>query len=90
VNVVTLYTRPGCHLCEEARDAILALRCGSRHFDLREVNIDEDDVLHAAYLERIPVVEVDGEIVSELTLDPDRVLASLDTVRTMTEPQRTE
>ena len=81
VRVVTLYTRPGCHLCDEARAAILAMRAEAAPFEVREVDIDEDDALHARYLERIPVVEVDGEIVSELVLEPDRVLASLDTVR---------
>jgi glutaredoxin len=83
VIVVTLYTRPGCHLCDEARDAIAALRSEAPPFELRELNIDEDEEIHARYLERIPVVEVGGEIVSELHLDRDRLLASLDTVRGM-------
>jgi hypothetical protein len=81
VRVVTLYTRPGCHLCDEAREAILAMRAELGPFELREVDIDSDDSLHARYLERIPVVEVDGAVVSELGLEPDRLRASLDTVR---------
>ena len=36
------------------------------------MDIDSDDELLAAYLERIPVVEVDGAIVSELELEPER------------------
>jgi len=88
VSIVTLYTRPGCHLCDEALEAIVALRDGPRPFELREVNIDTDDELHARFLERIPVVEVDGEIVSELHLDRDRLVASLDTVRTMANEER--
>jgi len=83
MTIVTLYTRPGCHLCDLARERILALRDAARSFELREVNIDEDDALHARYLERIPVVEVAGEVVSELHLDGDRLLARLDTVRSM-------
>ncbi len=82
--MITLYTRPGCHLCDEVLEGIVALRGEAPPFQLREVNIDDDDELHARYLERIPVVEVDGEIVSELHLNRDRLLASLDTVRNMT------
>jgi Glutaredoxin-like domain (DUF836) len=80
MRVVTLYARPGCHLCDEAREAILALR-EELPFELREVNIGRDDGLLARYLERIPVVAVDGEVVSELEIKRDLVWASLDTVR---------
>jgi hypothetical protein len=82
MTLVTLYGRPGCHLCDEARESILAMRDLGAPLLLREVNIEEDDHLHAAYLERIPVVEVEGAIVSELTLDEDALRAMLDTVRT--------
>ena len=81
VTVVTLYMRPGCHLCDEAREAILALREELPPFELDEVNIEQDDGLLARYLERIPVVAVDGEVVSELELKLDLLRASLDTVR---------
>lgn len=52
---VTLYTRPGCHLCEEAKTAIAPLL---REFDatLREVNIDEDPDLKERYGWDIPVI----------------------------------
>ena len=81
MTVITLYTRPGCHLCDEARQAILALRDELPPFELSEVNIEQDDGLLARYLERIPVVAVDGEVVSELELKLDGLRASLDTVR---------
>jgi hypothetical protein len=81
MTVITLYTRPGCHLCDEAREAILGLREELPPFELSEVNIEQDDGLLARYLERIPVVAVDGEVVSELELKLDRLRASLDTVR---------
>jgi hypothetical protein len=80
VTVVTLYTRPGCHLCDEVRDAILALGPELPPFELSEVNIERDHVLFARYLERIPVVVVDGEVVSELELDRDLLRVRLDTV----------
>ena len=78
--VLTLYARDGCHLCDEAREAILALRESGRAFELMEVDIEADERLHATYLERIPVVAVNGTIVSELLLDEDALRARLDTV----------
>ena len=80
MRAVTLYTRPGCHLCDEAREAILGLRGVVPPFELGELNIDEDDGLLARYLERIPVVLVDGEVVCELELELDSLRAVLDTV----------
>ena len=52
---VTLYTRPGCHLCEEARAAIAPLLAEFRA-TLREVNIDADGVLRQRYGWDIPVI----------------------------------
>jgi len=78
--ILTLYSRPGCYLCEQAVDAIMALRAEGYRFELREVDIDSDERLLKRYLERIPVVLLDGEIVSELVLDPAALRSSLDTV----------
>ena len=52
---LVLYGKPGCHLCDDAR-AVLE-RVGA---PFAEVDITTDDALHAAYLERIPVVVLDG------------------------------
>jgi glutaredoxin len=73
MSEVTLYGRPGCHLCDEARAAILEFD----GIELREVDIESDDRLFAAMLERIPVVEVGGVEVSELVFDRDAFLASM-------------
>ena len=81
MRTVTLYTRPGCHLCDEARDAILRLRGEGSQFELEEIDIETDDELHRAYLERIPVVAVDGEPVSELILEVSALRARLATLR---------
>jgi hypothetical protein len=80
VTEVILYTRPGCHLCDEARDAILALRDEGLGIALREVDIERDERLHAELGERIPVVKVAGEIVSELAVDLRSLRSRLDTV----------
>jgi glutaredoxin len=77
---VVVYSRPGCHLCEEAIAQIVALHEEGYRFELREVDIESHDLLLRRHLERIPVVEVDGIEVSELILDRDALKARLDTV----------
>jgi glutaredoxin len=59
VTVVVVYHADGCHLCERALEQVRALRA-ELGFDLREVSIDGDPELEAAYREWIPVVEIDG------------------------------
>jgi glutaredoxin len=81
---VVLYAREGCHLCDEARERIVALRDSTGGFELREIDIDTDDELHARFLERIPVVEVDGDIVAELDIDGAALNAALAERRTGT------
>ncbi len=77
---VIVYSRPECHLCEEALETIVALHSEGYRFELREVDIESDEGLLRSHLERIPVVEVDGEVVSELLLDEAGLRARLDTV----------
>ena len=77
---VVVYSRPECHLCEEAMAAIVALLEDGYRFVLREVDIESDEGLLRSHLERIPVVEVDGAVVSELVLDQAALRARLDTV----------
>ena len=61
---LVLYGRPDCHLCDDAR-AVLE-RVGA---PFEEIDIESDDVLFKRYLERIPVVTVDGEEAFELFVD---------------------
>ena len=77
---VVVYSRPGCHLCEEAVAAIVALHGEGYRFALHEIDIESDELLLRRHLERIPVVEVDGTVVSELVLDEIGLRARLDTV----------
>jgi len=74
-----LYGRDGCHLCEEARLGLLRLRGEGLRFELAEVDIEADESLHRELLERIPVVEIEGERVGELLIDLDVVRARLAT-----------
>jgi glutaredoxin len=72
---VVLYSRPGCHLCDVARDVLLSARERSP-FDFEEVDIERDEVLELEYGIRIPVVAVDGEERFEVAID-ERELARL-------------
>ena len=56
---VVLYTRPGCHLCDEAKQAIEAANCADR-YTLTEVNIESDPLLLDRYKDHIPVTTIDG------------------------------
>jgi hypothetical protein len=80
VTDVVVFSRPGCHLCDEALAALVALRAEGYRFELREVDIESEELLFKRLLERIPVVEIDGRLVSELVLDESAVRARLDNV----------
>lgn len=69
---VVLYSRPGCHLCDVAREAILSLR-ERLEFEFDEVDIEADEELELEYGIRIPVVDVDGEEAFEVTVDAERL-----------------
>ena len=73
MRTVTLYSRPGCHLCDEARDVLDRLRAQAP-FTVEEVDITRDDALHARYLERIPVVALDGEELFDYEVDEAALL----------------
>ena len=77
---VVVYSRPGCHLCEQAIAAIVALHVEGYRFALHEIDIESDELLLRRHLERIPVVEVNGVQASELVLDEAALRARLDTV----------
>jgi len=68
MSVVTLYGKPGCCLCDEARAAILQAKA-TRSFELREVDVSLDPTLNRRYGERIPVVAIDGDEAFELRVD---------------------
>ncbi|MFP5379852.1 MAG: glutaredoxin family protein [Vicinamibacteria bacterium] len=72
---LVLLGKPGCHLCDDARTVLE--RVGAT---FSEVDITTDDALHAAYLERIPVVVLDGVERFELFVDEAALRRLLDKV----------
>jgi Glutaredoxin-like domain (DUF836) len=71
--LITLYGKPGCHLCDEARDAIARAVAG-HEVEIRHVDVTLDPVMERRYGECIPVVAVDGEELFEFFVD-ERALA---------------
>jgi hypothetical protein len=76
---VTLYGKPGCCLCDDARAAVARVRA-EHPFALEEVDITLDPVLERRYGERIPVVCVDGEEAFEHRVEPAELARRLATV----------
>jgi glutaredoxin len=81
VTAVVLFGREGCCLCDDAREVLERVRL-RRGFDLEERDIDHDDALLRAYLERIPVVTIDGVEAFELFVDESELERRLDMVHT--------
>lgn len=73
---VTLYSRPGCHLCDDAR-AVIAAVCDELGEAYEEVDITTDDDLEDRYRDEIPVTLVDGRQHDFWRVDPARLRAAL-------------
>ena len=66
---VTLYGKPGCHLCDEAKAVLRELQ-QEFAFELREIDITTDPALDHAWLEEIPVGYLDGRKIFNYRVDP--------------------
>jgi glutaredoxin len=75
-RVITVYGRPGCHLCEDALVELAPILAdtGAR---LDEIDIEQDDALLKAHLERIPVILVDGVEICTFFVDDAAVRSAL-------------
>lgn len=73
---VTLYTRAGCHLCDAAKENLLAAR-RQEAFTLEEVDIDTDPALRKLYNEEVPVIAINGKKAFKYQVDPQSFLKSL-------------
>jgi glutaredoxin len=76
MNRVTLYGKPGCHLCDDAR-AIIQAVCAELEVEWTEVDITQDDRLFTEYGEQIPVTFVDGKQHDFWRVDPARLRKAL-------------
>jgi hypothetical protein len=80
---LTLVGKPGCHLCDDAREVVQAVMSeitatdASRRIELDELSILDDEALRARYAEEIPVLLVDGEVHDYWRIDPVRLKTAL-------------
>ena len=68
MSVVTVYSHPQCHLCDQAMGVLRGLQA-QLDFELQQRDISADEALHRAYFERVPVVLLDGDEVCEYFVD---------------------
>jgi glutaredoxin len=73
---VTLYSRSGCHLCDDAR-AVVEQVCAELGQSYVEISIDDDPALRRRYAEEVPVTLVDGAQHDFWRVDPARLRAAL-------------
>jgi len=73
---ITLYTRPGCHLCDDARAVIEAV-CADLGESYEEIDITGDDELEDRFTEDVPVTFVDGRQHDFWRVDETRLRAAL-------------
>lgn len=74
--IVHFYTRPGCHLCDDAR-LMLKLVREDVEFEVTEINIETDDALHEKYMLMIPVIELEDKIIQYGQVDYATILEAL-------------
>ena len=74
---VTLYTRRGCHLCDDAKRAIDSARL-RRAFDYEEFDIDSDPELRRLYNEEVPVIAIDGRKAFKYRLTAEELMQKLE------------
>ena len=74
---VTVYSRQGCHLCEDAENFLESLR-EELNFAIEVIDIDEDAELVKLYSDQVPVIHIDGNHHDFYKVDPTRFRSSLE------------
>ena len=74
---LTLLGKPGCHLCDEAREVVTGVLADHREVAFEELSILDDPALLEAYFEEIPVVLIDDRVHTIWRVDEARLRAAL-------------
>lgn len=77
MNLVTIYSRLGCHLCEDAEGTLKSLQA-DLSFDIEVIDIDRDPELVKLYSDQVPVIHIDGNHHDFFRVDPERFRSSLE------------
>jgi len=77
MTTITIYSRHGCHLCDDAFNDLESMR-EELNFEINVVNIDEDAELVKLYSDQVPVIHIDGIHHDFYKVDPTRFRSSLE------------
>ena len=80
MTTITIYSRPGCHLCDDAQNILESLR-EELNFEIEVIDIDRDPELNKLYSDQVPVIHIDGLHHDFYKVDPLRFRSSLETHR---------
>jgi hypothetical protein len=75
---LTLLTKPGCHLCDDARGIVAGVLAGHPDVQFEERSIVDDEALTARYWDEIPVVLIDDRVHTIWRVDPARLATALE------------
>jgi glutaredoxin len=78
MNLVELYSKPKCHLCEVAKQEILSIK-QQYDFAFMEIDITQSEELFEKYKEDIPVIMLNGEFISRYQMDKEKLVNGLKT-----------
>ena len=77
MNLVTVYSRKGCHLCDDAYTTLQSMQA-ELNFDLEVIDIDQNQELVNLYSDQVPVIHIDGQHHDFYKVDPERFRSSLE------------
>ena len=77
MTTVTIYSRHGCHLCEDAESTLESLR-EELDFEIEVIYIEDDAELIRLYSDQVPVIHIDGIHHDFFRVDPERFKSSLE------------
>ena len=77
MTLVEIYSSPGCHLCEEAKELLSRVR-ETQPFELREVLVIEGDRAFEQYRERVPVIFINREFAFQYRIPEREFIARLE------------
>jgi len=80
MTTITIYSRHGCHLCDDAQNILESLR-EELNFEIEVIDIDKDPELNKLYSDQVPVIHIDGLHHDFYKVDPLRFRSSLETHR---------
>ena len=77
MNLVTVYSRKGCHLCDDAYTTLQSMQA-ELNFEIQVIDIDQNQELVILYSDQVPVIHIDGQHHDFYKVDPERFRSSLE------------